>query len=152
VAAVEATETFGDSLFAQSFVARQPETMTCTHVGLVGTMEHRSWPTRTLQPGHCHTLVLPRITDYRINGGRNLTAGRNEPMEPFAKALEVVTDVMRAGAASHPNNDWIGRSPEYHIARAEEHLLRRREGDQQEDHLSHAVTRLLMALTLRELA
>jgi hypothetical protein len=31
-------------------------------------------------------------------------------------------------------------------------LLRRHEGDQQEDHLSHAVTRLLMALTLRELA
>jgi hypothetical protein len=108
---------------------------------------------RTFATGpDCHTFASPGITGYHINGGRNLTAGRNAPMEPFAKALEVVTGVMREGAASHPHNDWIGRSPEYHIGRAEKHLLRRREGDQQEDHLSHAVTRLLMALTLRELA
>jgi hypothetical protein len=73
-------------------------------------------------------------------------------MEPFAKALKVVTDVMRDGAASHPDNDWIGLPPEYHIGRAEEHLRLLREGDQQQDHLSHSVTRLLMALTLRELA
>ncbi len=42
-------------------------------------------------------------------------------MDQFAKALETVADVMRAG-------------------------------NQRKDHLSHAATRLLMALTLRELA
>jgi hypothetical protein len=73
-------------------------------------------------------------------------------MEPFTAALDVVTSIMRDGAASHPDNDWIGRTPEYHIDRAEEHLRLLREGDQQQDHLSHSVTRLLMALTLRELA
>jgi hypothetical protein len=73
-------------------------------------------------------------------------------MEPFAKALEIVAGVMRDGAATHPDNDWIQRSPEYHAGRAEEHLRLRRDGDQLQDHVSHAATRLLMALTLRELA
>jgi hypothetical protein len=43
----------------------------------------------------------------------------------------------------------IGRPPEYHVGRAEDQL---HEGDQQQNHLARAVTRLLMALTLRELA
>jgi hypothetical protein len=73
-------------------------------------------------------------------------------MDQFAKALEAVAGVMRDGAASHPDNDWVRRDPDYHIGRAEEHLRLLREGDQQQDHLSHAATRLLMALTLRELA
>jgi hypothetical protein len=58
---------------------------------------------------------------------------------------------MREGAATHPDNDWLGRSPEYHLGRAEEHLRLWHDGDQLEDHVSHAATRLLMALTLREL-
>ena len=41
-------------------------------------------------------------------------------MEPFAKALEIVARVMRDGAATHPDNDWIQRSHEYHLGRAEE--------------------------------
>jgi hypothetical protein len=72
-------------------------------------------------------------------------------MESFAKALQTVAAVMRDGAVSHPDNDWVRRSPEYHISRAQEHLRLLREGDQRQDHLSHAATRLLMALTLREL-
>ncbi len=71
-------------------------------------------------------------------------------MEPFTKALEVVARVMREGAATHPDNDCVGRSPDYHLGRAEEHLRLWRDGDQLEDHMSHAATRLLMALTLRE--
>jgi hypothetical protein len=73
-------------------------------------------------------------------------------MEPFTKALEVVARVMRDGATTHPDDEWVGRSPEYHLGRAEEHLQRWRDGDQLQDHVSHAATRLLMALTLRELA
>jgi len=72
-------------------------------------------------------------------------------MDPFTKALEIVAAVMRDGALIHPDNDWIHRSPEYHLARAEEHLRLLHQGDQQQDHVSHAATRLLMALTLREL-
>lgn len=72
-------------------------------------------------------------------------------MDPFTKALEIVAAVMRDDALIHPDNDWIHRSPEYHLARAEEHLRLLHQGDQQQDHVSHAATRLLMALTLREL-
>jgi hypothetical protein len=73
-------------------------------------------------------------------------------VEPFTKALEVVARVMRDGAATHPDNDWVRRSPGYHLGRAEEHLRLWRDGDQLQDHVSLAATRLLMALTLRELA
>ena len=72
-------------------------------------------------------------------------------MELFIKALTVVARVMREGAATHPDNDWVRHSPKYHVGRAEQHLRLWRDGDQLEDHLSHAATRLLMALTLREL-
>lgn len=73
-------------------------------------------------------------------------------MEPITNALEAVVGVMRAGAQSHPDNDWLRQTPEYHIGRADAHLRLLREGDQRQDHRSHAATRLLMALTLRELA
>jgi hypothetical protein len=72
-------------------------------------------------------------------------------MEPFTEALKIVARVMHDGAATHPDNDWIRRSPEYHLGRAEEHLRLWHDGDQLQDHVSHAATRLLMALTLREL-
>jgi hypothetical protein len=71
--------------------------------------------------------------------------------DTFARAFDSVAHVMREGAVKHPDNDWVRRSPDYHLGRAEEHLRLRRDGDQQQDHLSHATTRLLMALTLREL-
>jgi hypothetical protein len=73
-------------------------------------------------------------------------------MEPFSEAMETIADVMRHGAASHPDNDWLKRAPEYHIRRALEHMRLWQDGDQQQDHISHAATRLLMALTLREIA
>jgi hypothetical protein len=70
---------------------------------------------------------------------------------PFTRAFESVARVMREGAVKHPDDDWVRRTPEYHLGRAEEHIRRLHEGDQRQDHLSHAATRLLMALTLREL-
>jgi Domain of unknown function (DUF5664) len=68
----------------------------------------------------------------------------------FTKALEVVDAVMREGARIHPENDWTECTAEHHIRRAQAHLQLWSEGDQREDHVSHAATRLLMALTLRE--
>ena len=72
-------------------------------------------------------------------------------MEPFKPTLEVIAGVMRDGVATHPDNEWVRRSVDYHLSRAEEHLRLLHDGDQQQDYLSHAATRLLMALTLREL-
>ena len=71
-------------------------------------------------------------------------------MDSFDQALQVIAGIMRDGVAKHPDNEWVRRSVEYHIGRAEEHL-RLRDGEQLEDHLAHAATCLLMALTLREI-
>ena len=71
--------------------------------------------------------------------------------DAFTQALEVIAQVMRDGVATHPENKWVRRSIEYHLARVEEHLRLLHDGDQCEDHVAHAATRLLMALTLREL-
>ena len=53
-------------------------------------------------------------------------------MESFEQALEVIAGVMRDGVATHPDNEWVRRSIEYHLARAEEHLRLLRDGDQRE--------------------
>ena len=72
-------------------------------------------------------------------------------MHSFDQALQVIARVMRDGIAKHPDNEWVQRSIEYHSSRAGEHLRMLREGEQLEDHLAHAATRLLMALTLRDI-
>ena len=72
-------------------------------------------------------------------------------MEPFDQALAVTAGVTRDGAITHPSNDWPQWRPEYHLHRAERHLRLLHQGDWREDHLAYAATRLLMALTLREL-
>jgi hypothetical protein len=83
---------------------------------------------------------------------RKRTRRSRKPADPFARAFDSVARVMREGAVKHPDNDWVRRGFDYHVARAEEHLSLLRDGDQRQDHLSHATTRLLMALTLRELS
>jgi hypothetical protein len=80
-----------------------------------------------------------------------MAAVRTMELQPFSEALEIIAEVMKHGAASHPDNDWVRRIPDYHVARAEEHLKLLRDGDQMRDRVSHAATRLLMALTLREI-
>jgi hypothetical protein len=69
--------------------------------------------------------------------------------EPFTAAIAIVAQVMRTGIAAHPENDWTEVSPEHHVRKAHEHLQLWCEGDEQEDHVAHAATRLLMALTLQ---
>ena len=70
---------------------------------------------------------------------------------PFDQALAVIAGVMRDGVARHPDNDWMQRAVDYYVGRAMEHLRLLQDGEQLEDHLAHAATRLLMALTLREI-
>jgi len=72
-------------------------------------------------------------------------------LESFDQALAVVADIMRRGAATHADGEWTRRSPDYHVMRALEHLRAAEAGDQRQDHIAHAATRLLMALTLREI-
>jgi Domain of unknown function (DUF5664) len=68
----------------------------------------------------------------------------------FTKALAIAAQVMQVGARTHPENDWVKCSPEHHARRAIAHLRLWLDDDVGEAHLSHAATRLLMALTLRD--
>jgi hypothetical protein len=65
--------------------------------------------------------------------------------------MGVVATVMQRGAVTHVDGEWERRTVEYHVGRALEHLRLLQDGEQLEDHLAHAATRLLMALTLREI-
>ncbi len=94
---------------------------------------------------------MARKTTKRTKKPKSARRDRRAPPDLFVRAFKAVARVMREGAVKHPDNDWVRRTPDYHLARAEEHLRLLYEGAQQQDHLSHAATRLLMALTLREL-
>jgi dATP/dGTP diphosphohydrolase, N-terminal len=72
-------------------------------------------------------------------------------VDEFGKALEIVAEIMRLGAKTHYEGEWMERAAEFHIGRAEEHIKLLRDGDQRQDHLAHATTRLLLALAVREL-
>jgi hypothetical protein len=71
--------------------------------------------------------------------------------DTFEPGMEVIATVMHRGATTHVDGEWGRRTVEYHVGRALEHLRLLQDGEQLEDHLAHAATRLLMALTLREI-
>ena len=72
--------------------------------------------------------------------------------DEFKRAFETVLEVMRQGERNHLPDEWKAYPPEYHIERAINHLHEWQAGDTREDHLSHAATRLLLALTLRDVS
>jgi hypothetical protein len=55
---------------------------------------------------------------------------------PFDSTMQVIAQVMRDGVATHPDNEWVRRSPDYHGQRAVEHLKALRDGDQRQDHVA----------------
>jgi len=57
---------------------------------------------------------------------------------------------MDRGRLTHPSDDWQARPVAEHLAHARAHLEALAAGDNNEDHLAHAVCRLLMALELQE--
>jgi hypothetical protein len=71
--------------------------------------------------------------------------------EPFPHALAAIEAVMERGRLTHPPDDWRSRPAAFHVKRARRHLDLLAMGDDSEPHLAHAATRLLMALTLREM-
>ena len=40
-------------------------------------------------------------------------------MHSFDQALQVIAGIMRDGVAKHPDNEWVQRSVEYHVGRAD---------------------------------
>ena len=67
----------------------------------------------------------------------------------FPNALRIVTEVMERGARTHQGEDWRALLGGFHLARARRHLDLLAAGDVSEQHLAHAVCRLLMEMETR---
>ena len=63
-------------------------------------------------------------------------------LEP--KFLEIVAKVLEEGAAKYSRNNWRLISPEDHFNHALIHLYALIEGDTQDDHYAHFLTRIAM--------
>jgi len=61
-------------------------------------------------------------------------------------ALREIASVLKAGCRKR--EDWRSHDAAWHADRAIKHIERWESGDDSEPHLSHAATRLLMALQL----
>jgi Domain of unknown function (DUF5664) len=71
--------------------------------------------------------------------------------EKLRTALRATARVLNIGEATHDRDDWMRRSPLFHVEHAERHLQRFRWGqDDGEDHLANAAARILMALEVQK--
>ena len=66
-----------------------------------------------------------------------------------ALAAGAVMLVMGANDVAK-GNAWVNQATDTHLAHARQHLHHLNRGDDTEDHLRHAVTRLAMALAIME--
>jgi hypothetical protein len=58
---------------------------------------------------------------------------------------------MERGAATRADAEWTRRSVDYHVMWALEAFAAHEAGDQRRNHVTHAATRLLTALTFGEI-
>jgi len=68
----------------------------------------------------------------------------------FHRAMRVIEGVLHEGAKKHERDSWRQESINHHCRHACAHIVAHELGDDSEDHLAHAATRLLMLLELRE--
>ena len=61
-------------------------------------------------------------------------------------AYDIVLDTMISGEKDHPGNPWTEKSASYHLSHASDHIDKHAIGDDAEDHLKHALTRIVMAI------
>ena len=72
------------------------------------------------------------------------------PRIPGQVALDYIDDIMGANQ-DEKGNTWVMQDTDVHLAHATEHLFKyNQEGDMEEDHLAHAITRIAMALAIRD--
>lgn len=92
--------------------------------------------------------LVPVAPPPIANGSRQPQPRKRYVVPPHA-ALAIVS-VFEEGAAAYPRDDWMLLPVEFHVAKAELHLYRLREGNQDERHLHHALTRLAMAVEIQQ--
>jgi len=107
-------------------------------------------------------LSAPRTRRSGRPRQRDAIAGKGGPIMNIE--LELIADVnldlalhslaatLMAGRRTHRSGTWRVKPIAYHVGRARRHLELLQAGDGSEDHLSHALARLAMAVELRERA
>ncbi len=68
----------------------------------------------------------------------------------LGKALTAIETVLAEGERTHAPGAWLENAPENHARRAARHLAQLEAGDRSEDHLTHALCRLALAVEVRE--
>ena len=79
----------------------------------------------------------------------NLTVSMPQDLWPY-EVINVIQRVMEEGLIRHPHGDGFKEDVYYHIDRAQNHLAGIESGNDTDEPLDHAFTRLMMAIAIRE--
>ncbi len=72
----------------------------------------------------------------------------SEDLWPY-EVVGVIQRVMEEGAIRYPDKRWLKQSATFHVNRAIKHLTSIRPGKHADEHLTHAFTRLMMAVAIK---
>jgi hypothetical protein len=77
-------------------------------------------------------------------------ATQAQPIQKLPPGVEdIALRVLNEGAKTHPPGTWENTSVSEHIVHASEHMIQFSFGDTSEDHLAHAMVRLMFAVSLQ---
>ena len=88
------------------------------------------------------------ITTNDKGGKQSHIPARYDLLPP--EAMEAVAEILHEGAQKYSDNNWRNISRRLHINHALNHIFQYARGDTSEQHLKHAATRLLFALSVPE--
>ena len=90
---------------------------------------------------YINLMILMR---HRITGGINTDILLKSIIKLEPKFLEIIAKVLEEGASKYSRNNWRLIAPEDHFNHALIHLYALIEGDTQDDHYAHFLTRIAM--------
>lgn len=90
-----------------------------------------------------YKLALPVIRFMEQN---NKDVLANELFYKYPNRLLLVAKTLEEGVARYPMNNWRLISEEDHLNHALIHLFALEQGDKQDDHLGHFLTRMMMVI------
>ncbi len=83
--------------------------------------------------------------EITANGGRQTRLDTRFDLLPFSAVMEVAK-IMAFGASKHGDHNWRKILADSHLNHALRHIALYQLGNTEEDHASHAATRILMWL------
>lgn len=94
--------------------------------------------------------TLLSIKQYMVSGNIYNLVNAVQQLGYGLDSLFEIAKVLKEGAEKYEANNWRLIPTESHISHAIAHLLAYASGDKQDDHLPHAMCRLMMAYATKE--